>query len=210
MSFKYALRSDNFGSKLDNKSFQPPYILGHYSKSIRDMESYDISVDAQSNCSYEYYVSVLIGFLINPDIEYGARAQTKKLHKIPCVFAPSIQWYGLFSIWWQDLVHTSNVDWMLLSLMYSTPLLIVEFELMGEWWWGGVVIGVLFHSVQFAMAVERLIVSRIVKLSNLDCLFQATNITDLYLFLADDCGYIPQWSIKIPSGIQRHWCWAST
>ena len=38
-----------------------------------------------------------------------------------------------------------------------------------------------------------------VKLSNLDCLFQATNITDLYLFLAEDCGYIPQQIIQILS-----------
>ena len=67
--------------------------------------------------------------------------------------------------------------------------------------WVGVVIGVNFSFSTVVMAVERLIVSTIVMLSNLDCLFRATNITDLYRFLANDCGYIPQQSIQILSGI---------
>ena len=43
-------------------------------------------------------------------------------------------------------------------------------------------------------------------LSNLDCLFQVTIITDLHRFLAEDCGYMPEQSILIISGIQRHLC----
>ena len=55
--------------ELDKKSSQPPYILGHNSTSIWYMESYDMSVDAQSNLAYyEYYLSVLVAFLINPYI----------------------------------------------------------------------------------------------------------------------------------------------
>ena len=77
---------------------------------------------------------------------------------------------------------------------------------MGGGWGGGrmgVVIGV--HSVQFVIAVGRLIVSRMVTLSNIDCLFKVTTITDLHLFLAEDCGYMPQKSILILRGIQKYW-----
>ena len=65
-----------------------------------------------------------------------------------------------------------------------------------------VIVELFCHSVRFAMAVESLMFSRMVMLPNLDCLFQATNITDLYRFLAEDCGYIPQQSIQILRGIQ--------
>ena len=38
------------------KKVPAPYILGHNSKSIRNMESCDISVDTQSHLAYyEYY-----------------------------------------------------------------------------------------------------------------------------------------------------------
>ena len=51
------------------------------------MQSYDISVDTQSNFAYnEYYLHVLVAFLINPYIEYGTGSKTKKLHKSPCIF----------------------------------------------------------------------------------------------------------------------------
>ena len=46
----------------------------------------------------------------------------------------------------------------------------------------GVVIEVTFSFS--AVCHGRLFVSRMVMLSNLDCLFQANNITDLYRFLA--------------------------
>ena len=40
------------------------------------MESYDISVDTHSHFAYyEYYLSVLVAFMINPYIEYGAGEQ---------------------------------------------------------------------------------------------------------------------------------------
>ena len=45
---------------------------------------------------------------------------------------------------------------------------------------GGWYYTVLFHSVKFVMTVERLILFKMVKLSNLDCLCSATNMTDLY------------------------------
>ena len=68
---------------------QSPYILGHNSKSVKNMESYDISVDTQSNFTcHEYYLHVLAVFLINPYIEYGTGAQTKKLQKVPVCLQP--------------------------------------------------------------------------------------------------------------------------
>ena len=48
-----------------------------------------------------------------------------------------------------------------------------------------------------------------VMLSNIDCfLFQVTTINDLHRFMAEDCGYVPQQSIIILSGIPIYWCWA--
>ena len=45
------------------------------------MDSYDISVDTQSNLAYyEYDLRVLVAFLTIPYIEYGAGGQTKSLH----------------------------------------------------------------------------------------------------------------------------------
>ena len=38
------------------KTSQQPYILGYNAKSIRNMESYKISVDTQSNCAYYEYI----------------------------------------------------------------------------------------------------------------------------------------------------------
>ena len=57
------------------------YILGHNSKKVlmKICQSYDISVDTQSNFAYnEYYLHVLVAFLINPYIEYGNREQNQK------------------------------------------------------------------------------------------------------------------------------------
>ena len=90
---------------LTKKSSHPPYILGHNynSKSIRNMESYAISVDTQSNFAYyEYDLRVLVAFLTNPYIWICSRGSNQKPAKSPCNFAASIQWYGLLSIWWQD------------------------------------------------------------------------------------------------------------
>ena len=57
--------------------------MGHNSKSIMHLESCEILADTQSNFAYdEYNLSVLFSYLINPDIEYGAGGQTKKLHTI--------------------------------------------------------------------------------------------------------------------------------
>ena len=64
--------------------------------------------------------------------------------KSSCIFASSIQWYGLLSIWWQDFgTHKSTMDCIVLSLM-CTQLLISWFWAngpMGGGWgeegWGG-------------------------------------------------------------------------
>ena len=67
---------------------------------------------------------------------------------------------------------------------------LVDFEQIGQWV-GGVMIGVTFSfSTRSLHDSWDIIVSRMVMLSNLDCSFQATNVTDLYRFLAEDCGYI--------------------
>ena len=63
--------------------------------------------------------------------------------------------------------------------------------------WVGVVIGITFSLKAICHGSSEVDFFRMVKLSNLDCLFKAINMTDLYLFLADDCGYIPQQSIQI-------------
>ena len=53
------------------------------------MESYDISVSTQSNFAYfKHYVCVLVAFLTNPYIEYGAGGQTKNLPKVPASLQP--------------------------------------------------------------------------------------------------------------------------
>ena len=67
----------NMVNKLDKKKSQPPYILGHNSTSITNIESCKI-IDIQSNCAYyEYNLSVLIAFLINSHIRYGAGGEPK-------------------------------------------------------------------------------------------------------------------------------------
>ena len=74
---------------------------------------------------------------------------------------------------------------------------------MGQWVVGGVGRGgvvICVHSVQFVMAVERFIVSRMVMLSRLFILSYY-----YHRFLAEDCGYMPRKSILLLSGIQRHW-----
>ena len=53
------------------------------------MESYAISVDTQSNFAYyEYDLRMLVAFLTNPYIAYGAGGQTKNLQKVPASLPP--------------------------------------------------------------------------------------------------------------------------
>ena len=72
------------------------------------MEPCDISVDIQSNFAYyEYYLSVLIAFLINLDVEYGPRVQTKKLPaSLQPVFSDMVGYQSDDRIWYTNELWT--------------------------------------------------------------------------------------------------------
>ena len=72
------------------------------------MESYDISVDTQSNVAYyENYLRVLVAFLINPYCEYGAGGQTKNLQKVQPVFSDMVCYQCDNWIWYTNQLWTA-------------------------------------------------------------------------------------------------------
>ena len=82
------------------------------------MESYDISVGTQSNLAYhEHYVRVLVSFLINPYIEYGARGKTKNVQRVPASLQPVFSDMVCYQSDDRILVPKSTMDWISLSLM---------------------------------------------------------------------------------------------
>ena len=95
------------------------------------MESYDISVDVQSNFAYyEYYLGVLVAFLINSYIEYGAWGQTKKkCTKVPASLQPVFSDMVCYQS--DDWIWYTNQLWTDFHGAECTHYALVDSELMG-------------------------------------------------------------------------------